>query len=53
MLRHKREFALDLHQIAEIWRHGSVVRAWLLDLSAAALEKLLSIGLRICRKIHK
>jgi 6-phosphogluconate dehydrogenase len=29
--------ALDLHQIAELWRHGSVVRSWLLDLAAGAL----------------
>jgi 6-phosphogluconate dehydrogenase len=28
-----------LHQVAEIWRHGSVVRSWLLDLTALALEK--------------
>jgi len=39
ILRHKREFALDLHQIAEIWRYGSVVRSWLLDLTADALDK--------------
>ena len=39
ILQHKREFALDLHQVAEIWRTGSVVRSWLLDLTAAALEK--------------
>jgi 6-phosphogluconate dehydrogenase len=32
------EFDLDLHQIAEIWRYGSVVRSWLLDLAALALE---------------
>ncbi len=38
-LQHKREFAFDLHQIAEIWRYGSVVRSWLLDLTANALEK--------------
>ena len=37
ILRAKREFGLDLHQIAELWRHGSVVRSWLLDLTAAAL----------------
>ena len=29
--------ALDLHQIAELWRDGSVVRSWLLDLAAEAL----------------
>jgi 6-phosphogluconate dehydrogenase len=39
ILQHKEEFKLDLHQIAEIWRYGSVVRSWLLDLTANALEK--------------
>jgi len=39
VLQHKREFQLDLHQIAEIWRDGSVVRSWLLDLTADALAK--------------
>ncbi|MDQ7819228.1 MAG: decarboxylating 6-phosphogluconate dehydrogenase [Armatimonadota bacterium] len=39
LMRRKREFALDLHQVAEIWRHGSVVRSWLLDLLAAALAE--------------
>ncbi|HEY2144729.1 MAG TPA: decarboxylating 6-phosphogluconate dehydrogenase [Steroidobacteraceae bacterium] len=39
ILQHKSEFKLDLHQIAEIWRYGSVVRSWLLDLTASALEK--------------
>jgi 6-phosphogluconate dehydrogenase len=33
------EFDLDLAQIAEVWRHGSVVRSWLLDLVTAALTK--------------
>jgi len=37
LLHAKKEFDLDLHQIAEIWRFGSVVRSWLLDLTAAAL----------------
>ena len=37
ILRAKQEFDLDLHQIAELWRYGSVVRSWLLDLTAAAL----------------
>jgi 6-phosphogluconate dehydrogenase len=32
------EFDLDLAAIAELWRHGSVVRSWLLDLLARALE---------------
>jgi 6-phosphogluconate dehydrogenase len=39
ILQHKREFALDLHQVAEIWRHGSVVRSWLLELTSAALAE--------------
>ena len=39
ILQHKSEFNLDLQQIAEIWRHGSVVRSWLLDLTADALQK--------------
>ena len=39
ILRHKQEFELDLHKIAEIWRNGSVVRSWLLDLTADALGK--------------
>jgi 6-phosphogluconate dehydrogenase len=39
ILQHKEEFGLDLYQIAEIWRHGSVVRSWLLDLAARALEE--------------
>ena len=38
ILKHKNEFALDVHQVAEIWREGSVVRSWLLDLTAAALQ---------------
>ncbi|QQP94084.1 phosphogluconate dehydrogenase (NAD(+)-dependent, decarboxylating) [Lysobacter enzymogenes] len=39
ILGRKAEFGLDLEQIAQIWRHGSVVRSWLLDLSADALAK--------------
>jgi 6-phosphogluconate dehydrogenase len=37
ILRHKTEFDLDLAAVAELWRHGSVVRSWLLDLTARAL----------------
>jgi 6-phosphogluconate dehydrogenase len=33
------EFELDLHQIAGIWRYGSVVRSWLLELLHAAFEQ--------------
>jgi 6-phosphogluconate dehydrogenase len=39
ILRHKTEFELDLPAIAELWRHGSVVRSWLLDLAARALAE--------------
>jgi 6-phosphogluconate dehydrogenase len=39
ILKHKRDMGLDLHQVAEIWRNGSVVRSWLLDLTSAALQK--------------
>jgi 6-phosphogluconate dehydrogenase len=47
ILRHKEStslpederFSLDLADIAEVWRRGSVVSSWLLDLSAAALAK--------------
>lgn len=38
LFAHKTEFGLDLHQIAQIWQHGSVVRSWLLDLTAQALS---------------
>ncbi|MBK7919347.1 MAG: decarboxylating 6-phosphogluconate dehydrogenase [Chloroflexi bacterium] len=39
LMSHKEEFGLDLAQIAEIWRHGSVVRSWLLDLTAVTLAE--------------
>jgi len=39
IMRAKEVFGLDLHQIAEIWRFGSVVRSWLLDLTADALAE--------------
>ena len=39
ILGQKKALNLDLSQIAEIWRYGSVVRSWLLDLSADALKK--------------
>ncbi|HUV26761.1 MAG TPA: decarboxylating 6-phosphogluconate dehydrogenase [Anaerolineales bacterium] len=39
IMKAKTDFALDLHQIAEIWRYGSVVRSWLLDLTANALAE--------------
>ena len=39
IMKTRGEFDLDLHQIAEIWRYGSVVRSWLLDLTAEALAE--------------
>jgi 6-phosphogluconate dehydrogenase len=39
IMKMRKEFDLDLHQIAEIWRYGSVVRSWLLDLTAEALAE--------------
>ena len=37
ILERKHELTPDIARIAEIWRHGSVVRSWLLDLTAQAL----------------
>jgi 6-phosphogluconate dehydrogenase len=39
ILEKKEEMDLNLPQIAQIWRYGSVVRSWLLDLTADALAK--------------
>jgi len=38
IMEHKKDLELDLRQVAEIWQHGSVVRSWLLDLTAEALK---------------
>ena len=38
LLRGKTEFDIDIAAVAEMWRHGSVVRSWLLDLTADALR---------------
>ncbi|HVF26257.1 MAG TPA: decarboxylating 6-phosphogluconate dehydrogenase [Anaerolineales bacterium] len=38
ILKAKKEFGLDLAQVSHIWQHGSVVRSWLLDLAARALD---------------
>jgi 6-phosphogluconate dehydrogenase len=38
LMRAKEEFELDLAAIAELWRHSSVVRSWLLDLTADFLQ---------------
>jgi 6-phosphogluconate dehydrogenase len=37
ILKRKDDFQLDVAQVAEIWRHGSVIRSWLLDLTAGVL----------------
>jgi len=38
LLESREDFGLDLSAVAEMWRHGSVVRSWLLDLTAGVLE---------------
>ncbi|MCI4318308.1 MAG: decarboxylating 6-phosphogluconate dehydrogenase [Thermoplasmata archaeon] len=37
ILQGKTEYGLDLHQVALVWRYGSVVRSWLLELTESAL----------------
>lgn len=44
IMKAKSEFGLDLHQIAEVWRYGSVVRSWLLDLIADAFDDDVSLA---------
>jgi 6-phosphogluconate dehydrogenase len=39
IMEEKKDFNLDLAQVAQIWQYGSVVRSWLLDLTADALQK--------------
>jgi 6-phosphogluconate dehydrogenase len=39
LMNSKHEMGLDLHQVSRIWQHGSVIRSWLLDLIADALEQ--------------
>jgi len=39
IMKAKKEFGLDLSRISHIWQYGSVVRSWLLDLAARALEQ--------------
>jgi len=39
LLRARNDFDIDLHQVASVWRYGSVVRSWLLDLTEAALAE--------------
>jgi 6-phosphogluconate dehydrogenase len=40
----ERRYDFDLAEIAEVWRHGSVVSSWLLDLTAAALLENASLS---------
>ena len=44
ILNAKKDFELDLHQVSEIWQNGSVVRSWLLDLTAGVLEQDASLA---------
>src|SRR5215213_7606984 len=39
ILKAKKEFDIDLSLLAHVWQHGSVVRSWLLDLAARALDE--------------
>jgi 6-phosphogluconate dehydrogenase len=39
LLRAKHEFDFDVAQVAEAWRHGTVIRSWLLDLTAEFLAE--------------
>lgn len=39
VMRARKDFNLDMHQIAQVWQVGSVVRSWLLDLTADALKE--------------
>jgi 6-phosphogluconate dehydrogenase len=39
IMKAKKEFDLDMHQISRVWQHGSVVSSWLLDLTGDALEQ--------------
>lgn len=39
IMKARKDFNLDMHQIAQVWQHGSVVRSWLLDLTADALAE--------------
>ena len=38
LLKGREEYAIDIAEVTELWRHGSVVRSWLLDLTAEALK---------------
>ena len=38
LLKGRKEYDIDIGKVTELWRHGSVVRSWLLDLTAEALK---------------
>jgi len=38
LLKGREEYAINIADVTELWRHGSVVRSWLLDLTAEALK---------------
>ena len=44
LLNAKKEFGIDVAAVSEMWRHGSVVRSWLLDLIADALKAGTDLG---------
>ncbi|HKW49689.1 MAG TPA: hypothetical protein VJN70_19685, partial [Gemmatimonadaceae bacterium] len=45
ILHNSKDFPkLDLHQIAEVWQHGSVVRSWLNELAATAFRRDASLA---------
>jgi 6-phosphogluconate dehydrogenase len=39
LMKHGAGYDIDVDKVAEVWRHGSVIRSWLLDLIASALSK--------------
>jgi 6-phosphogluconate dehydrogenase len=44
LLKGKTEFGIDVAEVTEAWRHGSVVRSWLLDLTAEFLARDSELG---------
>lgn len=44
LMKAKEEFGLDMHQITQIWRFGSVIRSWLLDLTAEVFAEDQELG---------
>jgi 6-phosphogluconate dehydrogenase len=39
LMKHGAGYDIDVDKVAEVWRHGSVIRSWLLDLIASALSR--------------